>query len=201
MSRAAVFSMLPLAVAAAAIYGTVPTRPTPTPTMRADKTTKVDANPAPPAASEDGISVYFSPNGGCTEALVHEITNAKTSVYVQAAQFNSVPIARALVAAKNRGLDVRVILDKKKDDDDHAQTDRLVEAGVPTFADGKHHTAHNKVTIIDHRLITTGSFNFTRESESENAENLVMIADKPQLVAAYESSFRAHLAHSRPYEK
>ena len=162
---------------------------------------RADAAQVPPTASQDGISVYFSPGGGITAALVREISNAKTSVYVQAAQFTSGPIARALVEARQRGLDVRVILDKRKDDDDHAQTDRLVVAGVPTYADAKHHTAHNKITIIDHRLITTGSFNFTRESESENAENLVMIFDKPRLVDAYEANFQQHLAHSQPFAK
>jgi len=154
-----------------------------------------------PAASEDGISVYFSPDGGCTEAIVGAISSAKQSVFVQAAQFTSSPIARALVAAHQRGVDVRVILDRGKDDHDHAQTDRLVDSGIPTFADGRHHTAHNKVMLIDHHLIITGSFNFTSESESENAENLQLIDDKPTLYQAYENNFKEHLGHSKPYEK
>ena len=162
---------------------------------------KAESEPTPPAASEGGISVYFSPNGGCTETICREIGAAKQSVFVQAAQFTSAPIAKALVAAKQRGVDVRVICDRKKDDDDHSQTDRLVEGGIPTFADGRHHTAHNKILIIDHRLVFTGSFNFTRESESENAENLVLIDGKPKLVAAYEANFKEHLGHSVSYEK
>jgi phosphatidylserine/phosphatidylglycerophosphate/cardiolipin synthase-like enzyme len=197
MAKVVAFSLLSLAVAGAVIYWALGAQ---APVARVMKA-KPSPGPTPPAATQDGISVYFSPNGGITEALVRQISNAKTSVYVQAAQFTSVPIARALVDAHKRGLDVRVILDKKKDDDDHSQTDRLVDSGVPTFADGRHHTAHNKIMIIDHRLITTGSFNFTRESEADNAENLVMIFDKADLVAAYESNFKQHLAHSKPYEK
>lgn len=156
---------------------------------------RADAGLAP-AASQDGISVYFSPGGGITAALVREISAAKACVYVQAAQFTSAPIARALIDAHHRGVDVRVIFDQRKGDDDRAQIDRMAAAGVPVFSDGRHHTAHNKVTIIDHRLITTGSFNFTHESESENAENLAMIFDKPRLVAAYEKNFADHLGHS-----
>ena len=197
MAKVVAFSLLSLALAGAVIYWVAGAR---APVVRPAKSTKV-VGPAGPAASQDGITVYFSPNGGITEALVREIGNAKTSVYVQAAQFTSVPIAKALVDAHKRGVDVRVILDRKKDDDDHSQTDRLVDSGVPTFADGKHHTAHNKITIIDHRLVTTGSFNFTRESEAENAENLVMIAEKGEIVAAYERNFKEHLAHSKAYEK
>src|SRR5438270_12687138 len=50
-----------------------------------------EAGPVAPAASEDGISVYFSPNGGCTAAILHEIDNAKESIFVQAAQFQLAP--------------------------------------------------------------------------------------------------------------
>jgi phosphatidylserine/phosphatidylglycerophosphate/cardiolipin synthase-like enzyme len=151
--------------------------------------------------TEDGMSVYFSPNGGCTEAIVREIGNAKDTVFVQAAQFTSGPIAKALVAARQRGVDVRVVLDRRKEDDDRSQTSRLLDAGIPTFADGRHHTAHNKVIIIDHRRLFTGSFNFTRESEAENAENLLVIEGKPKLISAYESNFKEHLSHSTPYDK
>jgi phosphatidylserine/phosphatidylglycerophosphate/cardiolipin synthase-like enzyme len=197
MAKLVAFSLLSIAIAAAVFYRPPGAR---APVVRVMNAKPVPA-PTPPAATQDGVSVYFSPDGGITEALVRQISNAKTSVYVQAAQFTSVPIARALVEAHKRGLDVRVILDRKKDDDDHSQTDRLVESGVPAFADGRHHTAHNKIMIIDHRLITTGSFNFTRESEADNAENLVMIFDKADLVAAYESNFQKHLNHSKPYDK
>jgi phosphatidylserine/phosphatidylglycerophosphate/cardiolipin synthase-like enzyme len=161
---------------------------------------KIGASQTPPAVSEDNISVYFSPNGGCTEAIVREIGKASQCVYVQAAQFTSTPIARALVAARERGVDVRVVIDGRKDNE-KSEADRLSEGGVPTFTDSQHHTAHNKVILIDHRLIFTGSFNFTYESESENAENLLLIDGKPKLVAAYEANFKEHLSHSRPYGK
>lgn len=153
-----------------------------------------------PAASEDGVSVYFSPNGGCTAALIREITEAKETVYVQAAQFTSVPLAKALVAAKERGVDVRVIVDADKNED-RTLADKLAEAGVPTFTDGKHATAHNKLMIFDHKTVATGSFNFTKDSEQANAENLVFLRDKPAVVAGYEDNFRLHLEHSKRYKR
>lgn len=149
----------------------------------------------PPAAKEDGISVYFSPDGGCTDAICRDITLARQTVHVQAAQFTSKPIGKALIAAKNRGVEVIVVTDKRKDDDD-SQTPRLVGANVPVYNDGHHHTAHNKLIIIDRSIIYTGSFNLTKESESENAENLVRIEGKHKLVDAYEDNFKSHLSHS-----
>jgi phosphatidylserine/phosphatidylglycerophosphate/cardiolipin synthase-like enzyme len=206
MTKTVVFSVFSLAAVTAVILWVTGvldsgSRASDRPARPAARAGKTEPDPTPPAASEGGLSVYFSPNGGCTEAICREIAAAKQSVFVQAAQFTSAPIARALVAARQRGVDVRVICDKRKGDDDRSQTDQLLEGGVPTFVDGRHHTAHNKVIIIDHRLLFTGSFNFTRESESENAENLLLIEGKPRLVASYESNFKDHLSHSVPYEK
>lgn len=165
---------------------------------KAGKKGAVVARP-PPAASEDGVSVYFSPGGGCTDALVNAVETAEASVYVQAAQFTSEPIARALVAAHKRGVDVRVVVDLNKNEDKDSQVKRFAKAGVPVFADAKHNTAHNKLMIVDHRLVVTGSFNYSTESESENAENLVFLDGKAKLVAAYEANFKEHLSHSKSY--
>lgn len=153
------------------------------------------------AAREDGLSVYFSPEGRCTDAIVRAIKNARVSVHVQAAQFESKPIAKALAAAHKRGVEVRVIVDRKKNDDKQSRADNLADRDVPTYYDDAHGTAHNKLILIDRRVIITGSFNFTKEAEEDNAENLLMVEDKPQLVAAYEQNFSTHLAHSKPYEK
>ena len=58
------------------------------------------------------IAVYFSPHGGCTDAIVKELDAAKESVLVQAYEFTSAPIAKALMEAHKRGVKVQVILDK-----------------------------------------------------------------------------------------
>ena len=43
--------------------------------------------------------VYFSPHGGCTDAIVKEISRAKQEILVQAYSFTSKEIAKALVDA------------------------------------------------------------------------------------------------------
>lgn len=50
--------------------------------------------------------------------------------------------------------------------------------------------------IVDGSTVITGSFNFTRQAENSNAENLLVIAGKPKIAKAYEENFAAHLAHS-----
>ena len=58
------------------------------------------APPAPPKPPK--IEVHFSPRGGCTDAVVKELGNAKATVLVQAYSFTSAPIAKALVDAYTR---------------------------------------------------------------------------------------------------
>jgi len=66
------------------------------------------------AAIAAKIEVYFSPKGGCTDAVVSALDRATNSIFVQAYSFTSVPIAKALLNAKRRGIKVAVILDKSQ---------------------------------------------------------------------------------------
>jgi phosphatidylserine/phosphatidylglycerophosphate/cardiolipin synthase-like enzyme len=64
--------------------------------------------------SSPSITPYFSPNGGCTQAVVDALGTAKSFILVQAYFFTSAPIAKALVDAHKRHVDVQVILDKSQ---------------------------------------------------------------------------------------
>jgi phosphatidylserine/phosphatidylglycerophosphate/cardiolipin synthase-like enzyme len=144
--------------------------------------------------------VYFSPNGGCTDAIVKNIKAAKTSVLVQAYWFTSETIAKALVESNKRGVKVEVILDRSRTEVDNEQADVLVDNGVPVSIDNKHVTAHNKTILIDGEVVITGSFNFTDQSEDDNAENLLVIRDKV-LAEKYLANWKAHAEHSGRYGK
>jgi len=64
--------------------------------------------------SAGGLEVAFSPNGGCTDLVIKVINSAKTSIRVLAYSFTSAPIAKALVEAHKRGVDVQVVVDKSQ---------------------------------------------------------------------------------------
>jgi len=142
--------------------------------------------------------VYFSPNHGATTAVVEALASARTTVRVQAYSFTSAPIARALVEAHGRGVDVQVILDRRERGSRYSSADFLAHTGIATLIDGAHAIAHNKVMIIDGATVITGSFNFTTAAERQNAENLLVIRDRA-LAARYAENWRAHAEHSTPY--
>jgi len=145
------------------------------------------------------IEVRFSPKGGCTEAVVREIDAAKSTILVQAYSFTSAPIAKALVDANKRGVDVQVVLDKSQRGEKYTSADFVCNAGIPVSIDAKHNIAHNKIMVIDGATIITGSFNFTKNAEEDNAENLLVIRS-PELAAQYIANWKAHVEHSEPYE-
>ncbi len=152
-----------------------------------------------PAASQDGISVYFSPDGGCTDAIIEEIGEATDSILVQAYSFTSAPIAKAILGAHQRGVKVKVVLDSSQRTAQYSSATFFFNQGVAVYIDASHAIAHNKLILIDDETIITGSFNFSRAAEERNAENLVVIEGKPTLMRAYKANFRNHLQHSPKY--
>jgi phosphatidylserine/phosphatidylglycerophosphate/cardiolipin synthase-like enzyme len=154
---------------------------------------------AEPIISTCAIDVYFSPNGGPTEAIVKEINNAKREILVQAYTFTSQPIAKAIIDAHMRGIKIEVILDKIQRGEKYTAADFVAHDGIPTYIDDKHAIAHNKIMIIDRSTLITGSFNFTRAAEEKNAENLLVIKGNNLLVERYIRNFDEHKAHSEPY--
>jgi len=154
---------------------------------------------APRAAEVADIKVYFSPNGGCAEAIVNEIKNAKSEILVQAFHFTSAPIAKSLVEAHKRGVKVSAILDESQRTAEYSSATFLANSKIPTYIDAAHATAHNKIIIIDGGTVITGSFNFTRAAEKKNAENLLVIKS-PELAKKYIENWNSHKGHSEVYE-
>jgi hypothetical protein len=150
------------------------------------------------SGTQTKAKVYFSPGGGCAEAVVEALAGAQKSVRIQAYSFTSAPIAKALVEAHRRGVNVQVILDKSNATGRYSSADFISRAGIPTFIDAAHAIAHNKVMVIDERQVITGSFNFTRAAEERNAENLLVI-DDDQLAKQFAQNWEAHQQHSEPY--
>ncbi len=144
------------------------------------------------------VQVYFSPFGGCTQAIVKEIGNAKNQILVQAFSFTSRPIAKALLEAHKRGVKVEAIVDKSQRTKSYSSATFLANSRVPTFIDDAHDIAHNKVMIIDGQTVITGSFNFTKAAEEKNAENLLIIKS-PELAKLYIANWNHHREHSEPY--
>lgn len=132
--------------------------------------------------------VFFSPGAGTSDAIVRNIDSARVQVLVQAYSFTSGPIATALVEAKKRGCDVRILLDRGQRKAQGSQWLYCVTNGIPVVFDTRAKIQHNKVILIDSSVVITGSYNFTKAAETANAENLLIVRDSA-LVRHYLGNF------------
>lgn len=67
-----------------------------------------------------------------------------------------------------------------------------------TLKDGQHAIVHNNIMIIDGETVITGSFNFTKATEENNAESLLVIKDR-KLAERYTKNLQEHDWHSEAY--
>lgn len=146
------------------------------------------------------IKVFFSPKGGCQEAIVQEIQKARREILVQAYSFTADPITLALVEAKKRGVQVDILLDHSNEKESYSDLKIFLEHGLDPRIDHEHAIAHNKIILIDKRTIITGSYNFTNQAEHENAENVIVIKGHPDLPGLFRANFLQHKSHCKPAE-
>jgi phosphatidylserine/phosphatidylglycerophosphate/cardiolipin synthase-like enzyme len=147
--------------------------------------------PPPVIKSPQGFQAQacFTPYQACTTLLTDRLDIVKKSIYVQAYSFTSDLIAQALVRAKKRGVDVKVILDKSHNTDPHSRMSDFLKVKIPVRIDSKVAIAHNKVMILDGEEVVTGSFNFSNAAQNRNAENMIFLKNK-DLAQNYISYFK-----------
>ena len=148
------------------------------------------------------VTTCFTPAQACADLIVSILDHAQSEIRVQAYGFTSSPILFALVSAKQRGVDVVVILDKSDERASSGPTGSAAEfvarAGIPFFIDYRPAIAHNKVIVVDKHTVVTGSYNFTAAAEHRNTENVTMI-DSSEVASRFLSNWESRRAVSRPF--
>lgn len=147
------------------------------------------------------IDVGFSPNAGAEDVVLKAIDAARSTLRLAAYSFTSKPVIMALIAAKNRGVDVQCILDKSNTTNKSGQAaaNLLVNAGIPTRIDSAHAIFHNKFIVVNDQHVETGSFNFSRNAAVANGENALLLWNVPELAAKYTANWNEHWSHSTDY--
>jgi len=142
--------------------------------------------------------VCFTPYQNCMKKIVRLINHAKKSIFIQAYSFTAHPIAKALVRAKERGVEVRIIFDKSNFSGHfYSSSKYLIRHGIPSWNDSNLNIAHNKVIIVDQSIVQTGSFNYTYSAQKHNAENVLIIYNR-KLAQRYLDNWYRRRAVSEP---
>jgi phosphatidylserine/phosphatidylglycerophosphate/cardiolipin synthase-like enzyme len=113
------------------------------------------------------IETGYSPEGTALQLVLKTINSAQQEIRLMGYSFTSPEVAGALVRAKQRGLDVKVVLDHKANTGERnkaslAAMNLLVSAGIPVRTVDTYKIMHDKVIIADGRNTEVGSFNYPR---------------------------------------
>lgn len=163
-------------------------------------TPEPSATPALPLFWE----VYFTeprrPGAGdeIVARLVALIDSARSYIHVAAFELDLDPLVDALIAARDRGVQVIWITDNEHGlaadlNEDRGQFARLREAGIPVLADTRAALMHNKFWVFDGQTVWTGSTNATVNDTQANNNNVIVL-HSPAVAAIYEREFQEMLA-------
>ncbi len=154
--------------------------------------------PAAAAVPGAAVTVCFAPEEDCAGFAVAAIDRARRQILVSAYNLTTGSgIVEALVRARGRGVDVRLIADKRTPCERNAGIDLLAQAGAPIWIDRAVPIAHAKTMVIDDALTLMGSYNWTRNA-ARNSEDLNLVASRA-LAAEYAAQWRSRLAVSVPF--
>jgi cardiolipin hydrolase len=135
-------------------------------------------------SSGAAVAVCFAPEEDCAAFAIRPIDNAGSEILVSAYGLTTGSgIVEALVRAKGRGVDVRLIADKTTPCGRSSGIEPLAAAGIPIWIDDQARIAHEKAMVIDETVTLMGSYNWTRGAAA-NSEDLNLISS-PAVAAAY----------------
>lgn len=132
--------------------------------------------------------VYFSLYDNPQKEIIKNINQAEAFINIAMYIFTDREIALPLAKARERGVKVRLYLDKEQVDYKYSQSRFLVQKGIKTRISSNNYIMHNKFAIIDNRLLLTGSYNWTFSANNRNDENL-MVMDDPEIIEIFQNQF------------
>ena len=125
------------------------------------------------------VEVLYAPHDAPLDRVVMLYQQAKRYIYVSVYGLTSPRAVEALVAAKKRGVDVRMLTDQERTQErkQHTALLTLRLAGIPIRINQHEGLMHLKQVVIDDEINTSGSMNHTTSGNSYNDERMDIITD------------------------
>lgn len=163
-----------------------------------------DASAPTVMPAQGTLQAAFAPWENVEGLIVDAIGDARKQVLVQAYLLSNRKIVDALIAARRRAVDVRVLADADQfARGENSKVPELAASGVAVWLETKYQSAHNKIIVIDaagaEPVVITGSFNFTWGAQHKNAENILIARRNPALASRYALNWERHKADAIPY--
>jgi phosphatidylserine/phosphatidylglycerophosphate/cardiolipin synthase-like enzyme len=111
------------------------------------------------------------------DVLCKWLISAKRTLDVCVFTITNSAIARALLGAHRKGVRVRIITDDEQVLSTGSKVRELGVAGIDIRTDNSRFHMHHKFALLDDAVLINGSFNWTRQAESSNNENVCVSND------------------------
>ncbi|MDO8625101.1 MAG: phospholipase D-like domain-containing protein [Candidatus Diapherotrites archaeon] len=143
----------------------------------------------PLAPAPESTTVYFCPHEDCQHALLEQINDSQQTIDIAIYSFTDADIADALIAAKDRGVRVRVVFDSGQAKSQYSEDETLEQKGIAIKRlDNNRGILHDKFAVLDQKTVATGSYNYSENARKYNNENLLILQDRA-LGTQYETEF------------
>lgn len=145
------------------------------------------------AAVAPSVEVGFSPEGSARQLVLNTLDSARQSIRLMGYSFTSPDVVKALVAAHQRGVDVKIVLDDRgnRGKASVAAMNIIVNAGIPLRTNGHFAIQHDKILVVDSQTVESGSYNWTQSAARKNSENALVLHDVPALAQTYLSHWQS----------
>ncbi|MBT3835706.1 DUF1669 domain-containing protein [Candidatus Woesearchaeota archaeon] len=120
---------------------------------------------------------YFCPEDHCANHIKEELQKAETSIHFMTFSFTHEGIANAMLLKHLDNVSVEGVMEARQVSK-YSQFMRLDTAGIDVVKDSNKNNMHHKVFIIDGKTVVTGSFNPSKNGDSRNDENILIIRDE-----------------------
>ena len=129
--------------------------------------------------TDNKLEIYFSKDGNIENVIIKNISKAEISIDIMMFAFTNKKIANALLKAKKRGVEVKIILDRVQNryQRKYSVYNYLKDKGIDISLENSKRKLHNKVMVIDEKIVITGSYNYTKQANLMNNENILVIKD------------------------
>lgn len=158
----------------------------------------VIANELPAPVS---IESAFSPDAQAQTLVLKVIASASSDIRLAAYSFSSPAVLAALLAAKQRGVDVRVLADYRRNRKriNLDALDALAGAGIAVRTIDVYAMHHDKYIVVDGQTVQNGSFNYTHDAAVSNSENVLVVWRNALLAQSYIAHWESRWQRAKDY--
>ena len=133
--------------------------------------------------------VYFSLYDDPESIIIKNIDDSKEFINIAMYAFTDREIAQAIIRAKDRGVNIKIYLDRSQVNAKYNKSRYFLNNGIKDIRISSYsYIMHNKFAVIDNKIIITGSYNWTASAGERNDENLLVIDDK-NIIEKYQNQF------------